>query len=250
MPWERTPPRPCGLKGRESGTVMPNGPRSRSLPSPTRPSETSQTGPHRRSPEAIMQPMLEKRRKPWYRREVLQGALVASAATVGVAFFGPKPTPPTIVVQPPPAVVVPPARLEADSPTADSGVTRTKPFEPVSTEEEVSRPVSREVNSREPGGSQTADLSVPRKLAPGDSWFVPRIATAVAVDFRETLGSRYVEVTVTPPGGASTRFPARSPGGSHQFSAYGIFYEVQVLAIDWRRSKVDVVVRPASNLGE
>lgn len=87
------------------------------------------------------------------------------------------------------------------------------------------------------------DLDYPKSLSPDAPRLFPSLSTAITASFRETLGSRYVEIVVAAPDGALERFPARSAGASRRFSVKGSFYEVQVVAIDWNQPRVDVIVR-------
>lgn len=92
------------------------------------------------------------------------------------------------------------------------------------------------------------ELDHPKSLSPDAPRLFPSLSTVITASFRETLGSHYVEILVAAPDGAPERFPARSPGASRRFSAKGSIYEVQVVAIDWNQSKVDVIVRAVAGL--
>lgn len=92
------------------------------------------------------------------------------------------------------------------------------------------------------------DRDHPKSLSPDAPRLFPSLSTAITASFRETLGSRYVEIVVAAPDGAPDRFPARSAGTSRRFSAKGSIYEVQVVAIDWAKSRVDIIVRAVSGL--
>lgn len=99
-----------------------------------------------------------------------------------------------------------------------------------------------------PAPGEPSDLDHPKRLSPDAPRLFPSLSTAITASFRETLGSRYVEVVVAAPDGAPDRFPVRSAGTSRRFSVKGSIYEVQVLAIDWQQSRVDVIVRAVSAL--
>lgn len=191
--------------------------------------------------------MSEKERKVWYQKGAVQAAFVAGGIAIALAFLrpssAPSPTPQVVIVQAPSATASIPAStsrsVAQDDPT---GVTP----DPVgrSSPDEGKRPARPAVvaPSPEPPFSRvSADLDLPSSLTPDQPRFLSSLATAITATFRETLGSRYVEITIAAPE-ATTRFPARSAGASSRFSAGGALYEVQVLSIDWE-SSVNVIVR-------
>lgn len=196
---------------------------------------------------AIIRSMPEKERKIWYQKGTVQAAFVAGAVAIGSAFLRPSPTP-----SPPPQVVVvqvPSATASVPVPTSRSvtqddptGVT-SGPLKRNSPDEgkRPARPASGAPSAEPSASTVSTALDVPKKLTPDQPWFLSSLATAITATFRETLGSRYVEITIAAPG-ATTRFPARSAGASGRFSVGASLYEVQVLSINWE-SSVNVVVR-------
>jgi len=172
---------------------------------------------------------------------------VAGAVALALAFLRPDPTssppPQVVVVQVPSATASVPASASR-SVAQDDHPTEVVPgpVERSSSDEakRSARPASAPLSPEPPSSGSSADLDLPKRLAPDQPWFISSLATAITATFRETLGSRYVEVTIAAPGG-TTRFPARSAGASGRFSAGGSFYEVQVLSID--AASVNVIVR-------
>lgn len=186
--------------------------------------------------------MSEKERKGWYQKGAVQGAFVAGGVAIALAFLRPDSAPQVVVQAPAEAASVPASTSRSvaqDDPTeATLGpVERSSPAEG----KRPARPAS-VAPSPEPPSAGTSDaLDLPKRLAPDQPWFLSSLATAITATFRQTLGSRYVEITIAAPG-ATTRFPARSAGTSSRFSAGGSLYEVQILSIDWE-SSINVIVR-------
>lgn len=189
---------------------------------------------------AILRPMPEKEGKAWYKKGAVQAAFVAGIVTAALTFFRPEPPPQIVVLQAQPQPVSvpvsgPPAPAEAPPDSSNSSQRS------VSKERKPPQSVG-VVSSAEPSTSGPSNLlDLPKRLVPDQPWFLSNLTTAITATFRETLGSRYVEITIAAPE-ATTRFPARSAGASGRFSAGGSFYEVQVLSIDWE-SSVNVMVR-------
>lgn len=184
--------------------------------------------------------MPERREKAWYQKGAVQGAFVAGAIGIVLVYLRPEPAQQVVVIQPPPST---PAMAPVPKP-----VGQNRPTVPLrSAESRVALADDRqppEPNS--PSPQPVVDIGRPRSLVSGEPWFLSSLSTAITATFRETLGSQYVEIMVSPPGATSTRFPARSAGASGRFSTENSQYEVQVLAIDWNRSRVNIIVRAVS----
>ena len=181
--------------------------------------------------------MLEKEGKAWYKKGTVQAAFVAGTVAAVLTFLRPEPPPQVVVLQTQPQ----PVSVPASSPPA---LAEAPPdFSERSVPEEQKPPqVGGGVSSAEPAKAGPSNpLDLPKRLVPDQPWFLSNLTTAITATFRETLGSRYVEITIAAPG-ATTRFPARSAGASGRFSAGGSLYEVQVLSIDWG-SSINVMVR-------
>jgi len=187
--------------------------------------------------------MSEKEKKGWYQKGAVQAAFVAGGIAIALAFLRPGSAPQVVVVQAPPATASVPAStsrsVAQDHPTrvTPGPVERSSP----DAGKRPARPASVAPSPEPPSPRATADLDLPKRLDPDQPRFLSSLATAITATFRETLGSRYVEITIVAPEG-TTRFPARSAGASGRFSAGDSLYEVQVLSIDWK-SSVNVIVR-------
>jgi hypothetical protein len=68
----------------------------------------------------------------------------------------------------------------------------------------------------------------------------------VTASFRETLGSRYVELVIGVPGRDVSTTPVRSGGMTTRFRTSSGTFVLQVLAIDWSRLSVQAVIAPAA----
>lgn len=183
--------------------------------------------------------------KVWYQKGAVQAALITGVIGVGLVYLRPEPTQQVVVIQPPPSA---PTMTSAVNPVEQSRPT-VAPSRPESHEAPVTdrQPAESVRVPHLPAPQPAKDIGQPRSLVAGEPWFLSTLSTAITATFRETLGSQYVEVSVSPPGGASTRFPARNAGASERFSVEESQYEVQVLAIDWDRSRVNVIVRAVSD---
>lgn len=190
--------------------------------------------------------MSVKERKSWYQKGTVQAAFVAGGISIVLFWLRPNDVPVIIIQEQP----------KSPSQQADS---RPAPMEsqaedrPIKNEplRESSAPVSLAAAAPAPESRapmEPPDLDHPKSLLPDAPRLFPSLSTAITASFRETLGSRYVEIVVAAPDGAPDRFPARSAGTSRRFSAKGSIYEVQVVAIDWTKSRVDVIVRAVSGL--
>jgi hypothetical protein len=188
--------------------------------------------------------MLVKERKSWYQKGPVQAAFVAGGFGVALLWLRPNDAPVVIIQEQPNSLSVPAvSRSEpAESPAEDQLIEvepRRKSSVPVRRADAAPAP-------ERPASKEISDLDQPRSLSPDTPRTFPSLSTAITASFRETLGSRYVEIVVAAPDGAPDRFPVRSAGASRRFSARGSLYEVQVVAIDWNRSRVDVIVRAVS----
>ena len=188
--------------------------------------------------------MPDRREKAWYQKSAVQAAFVAGAIGIALVYLRPEAAQQVVVIQPPPSV---PAMAPATNPVEQSRPavaprnmdTREVPAKDRQPSASVAVPDT-------PSAQPVVDIGRPRSLVSGEPWFLSSLSTAITATFRETLGSQYVEIMVSPPGEASTRFPARNAGASGRFSTEDSQYEVQVLAIDWNRSQVNLIVRAVS----
>lgn len=191
--------------------------------------------------------MSEKQGKLWYQKGAVQAAFVAGVIGALLAMLRPEPPPQVVVVQaaPQPALTTRGNKTPAPAPGA---VTAAPVQQETPAEGRSSLAVKETKHSSPPNTEPQPEVGHPRTLEDGKVWFLLSISTAVTATFRQTLGSHYIEIAVATPGQASTRFPARSAGTVGQFSIGAVPFEIQVLAIDWQRSRVDVIVRqlPAS----
>jgi hypothetical protein len=184
--------------------------------------------------------MLEKESKNWYQKGAVQAAFVAGAFGILLVCLRPEST--VVIVQPPQSASEPVMGSVDGTRLRQSAEVRPSSEETHRTSIEEQSPVD-VVHSEPQTDRIVSEIGQPRHLIPGETWFLSNISTAITAAFRETLGSQYVEITVAPPGKTPIRFPARNAGGARQFSVENTHYEVQVLGIDWIRSKVTIIVR-------
>jgi hypothetical protein len=181
--------------------------------------------------------MSNKQGTGWYWNAILLAAFGAVAVGVVWIVQRPRSASPDVAPAPyqqpqPPAAETPTAAVpNADVPVADS----PHPFE------------AQDAQRLPPADPQPdLDLGQPKTLDGGKPWFVADISTAITATFHRTSGSKSVEITVATPGEEPTRFSVIKAGTEGRFSIRGARFFIQVLGIDWRRSRVDVVVRQGS----
>lgn len=92
------------------------------------------------------------------------------------------------------------------------------------------------------------ELEKPILLRAGKAKRIESIETVISIQFRQTLGSGYAEVVVSPRGGASRRIAARSAGATGIFTASGWQYELQVVTLDEAAQTAEIMIRRLSAL--
>jgi hypothetical protein len=191
--------------------------------------------------------MPENEGKVWYQKGVVQAAFVAGAFGLALAFLRPQSPPQVVVVQAPPQTAVTPASTKTP-PAFTSQANRLKKGEESQSQRGKSAAEALDERPKEatPYHQAASDVGQPRTLDNGAPWLLSPLGTVITATFRETLGSRYVEVLVAPPEEAVVRFPVRNSGASMRFQAGRSFYEVRVLSVDWESSRVDLMVHSVS----
>ena len=201
--------------------------------------------------------------KRWYQKGTVQGGLVVGALGIVAALIArppqlasPEPTPRVadeerLTVEPQAPKAAP--RLDYKSPDPASGPAAapagSAEQEPEGSLETAGDPrTPRRVRETQEANAPPGDLDVVKTLEEGQPLALPSLRTVLAVHFRETLGTRYAEITIAPVGQPVSRFAARSAGGSIVFPVGGGTYQVQVLAVDWSSSAVQIIVRAISSL--
>lgn len=202
----------------------------------------SQVPPRERSPGRAVQPA--KPRRPWYSKGAFLGGL--GGLCVVVAAFVPLLVPPS------------PAKSAAQKDTAlstepDSPPTK-QPAEPERPKPKAVEPLAAVGSTSSPPLAPRgealpklpADLEHPIVLQVGKTTRIAALGTVIALQFRETLGHRYIELVISPPDGPSRRIPARSAGSTGTFAVGGLRYEVQVLTLDGATQTAEIMIRPLS----
>ena len=189
--------------------------------------------------------MSEKAKKSWYQKGAVQAAFVAGGFGLVLLWLRPNDAPLVIIQEESKS----PGVTAASRPAPREGQVESRPVkdEPRRGSSAPVRLADAAPAPERPERMEPSDLDHPKSLSPDAPRVFSSLSTAITASFRETLGSRYVEIVIAAPDGAPDRFPARSAGASRRFSAKGSLYEVQVLAIDWNQSRVDIIVRAVSS---
>lgn len=140
----------------------------------------------------------------------------------------------------------PPAEVQAVvEPASAASAARTT--DALSAETAEQSPAERRWSTEnETRGGRELPISEIFTLREGHPSMIDGFKSVFTIGFRETLGSRHAEVTVSPPRGKPRRSPFRSSGGELEFSEGGSYFVLQIVSIDWGQRSAAARVRSAS----
>lgn len=191
-----------------------------------------------------------KPKKRWFQKGAVQGSVIGAvvAAALGTAqlvYFKGASAPERHTLPPkgstssPGATSEPPATGPPSQPIGPS----ISASSPSSTGQTVPGPTERRPNlpravaTPAPAPDRLLEISELKPLE------FHSLDTTVSLEFRETLGSHYAELTVSTPGQPPTRCAARNPGARCEFQAGDTTATIDVVSMDRVRRKAKILLR-------
>ena len=189
-----------------------------------------------------------KPKKGLFQKSAVQAAVIGAVlsavlGTASVIFLRATTSSPEQITQPPAAAASPPVQVPKSPPLIPPGHTASSIVPAASGGTKASKPTEQRTQTPKVNAAPLVEFDRPLQISELNPLTFRSLSATVSLEFRETLGTQYAELTISTPDQNPKRCAARNAGARCEFQTGETAAALDVVSVNQSHRTVEIILR-------